>query len=90
MGKIIPTAQEKGLNILITSDHGNAEKMLDEKGRVFTAHSKNPVPFVVYYANGDKIDLNDGILADIAPTILQIMGIPQPLKMTGRSLIRQI
>ena len=88
LGEIIPQAKKKGYNILITADHGNAEKMLDEKGRIFTAHSKNPVPFVVHLENNVKFGLNDGILADIAPTILQIMGISQPHKMTGKSLIK--
>jgi 2,3-bisphosphoglycerate-independent phosphoglycerate mutase len=86
--EILPTAKAKGYNILVTADHGNAEKMLDEEGRVFTAHSKNTVPFVVSLSNGEEHTLNDGILADIAPTILKIMRIPQPHEMMGISLLQ--
>jgi len=66
LAEIIPTAQKKGYNILLTADHGNAEKMLDEKGRVFTAHSKNQVPFVIAFAHNEPHRLAEGILADIA------------------------
>jgi len=88
LGEILPAAKAKGYNILVTADHGNAEKMLDEEGRVFTAHSKNTVPFVVSLSNGEKHTLNNGILADIAPTILKIMRIPQPHEMMGKSLLK--
>jgi len=87
LGKIITVADENGFNILLTADHGNAEKMLDEKGRVFTAHSKNLVPFVVHTADNMRRKVKDGILADIAPTILDLMKIEKPKEMTGESLI---
>lgn len=87
LGKIIPAAQSNGFNILLTADHGNAEKMLDEEGRIFTAHSTNPVPFVVHSQQKENIKLKNGILADISPTILDLMEIEQPAEMTGKSLI---
>ncbi len=87
LGKIIPVARENDFNILLTADHGNAEKMLDEEGRIFTAHSKNPVPFVVHSQNKQIAKLINGKLADIAPTILDLMKIAQPKEMTGKSLI---
>ena len=72
--------------LLLTADHGNADVMFDEEtGKVNTAHTTNPVPFAVCM---DGISLKPGRLADIAPTILQVMGLEQPKEMTGESLIR--
>ena len=71
--------------LLITADHGNADCMFDENGKVNTAHTTNPVPFVVCR---EGISLKNGRLADIAPTILQLMGLEQPAEMTGESLIK--
>ncbi|MBO5543765.1 MAG: 2,3-bisphosphoglycerate-independent phosphoglycerate mutase [Oscillospiraceae bacterium] len=71
--------------LLITADHGNADCMFDETGKVNTAHTTNPVPFLV--TEEDKA-LADGRLADIAPTILELMQLPQPEAMTGVSLLR--
>ncbi len=72
---------------LITADHGNCEEMLDTTSlEKITAHSTNKVPFIVV-KNNKKIKLNEGILADIAPTMLEIMGIEKPVEMTGQSLI---
>lgn len=71
--------------LLITADHGNADCMFDENGKVNTAHTTNPVPFVVCK---EGITLKNGRLADIAPTILQLMGLKQPAEMTGESLIK--
>ncbi len=72
--------------VFITADHGNADKLLDEKGDVFTAHTTNPVPFCVV---GKECELRDGgRLADIAPTMLEILGLHQPEEMDGKSLIR--
>ena len=71
---------------LITADHGNADKMYEPDGSAFTAHTTNPVPFIVV---GYDCELRDGgVLADIAPTILQILAVPQPEEMTGKSLIK--
>ena len=70
---------------MITADHGNAEQMLNEDGSANTAHSLNPVPLIV---TREGLTLRDGgILADVAPTLLQLLGIEQPPEMTGRSLI---
>ncbi len=86
IGVIIPVAKQNNYSILLTADHGNADKMLDENGNVFTAHSLNKVPIVIsLLENNNKI--SDGKLADIAPTILKIMGIHQPKEMTGKCLI---
>lgn len=74
-----------GGEAIITADHGNADKMYDEDGSPFTAHSTNPVPFLAITKREIKLR-EDGILADIAPTMLNLMGISQPQEMTGRSL----
>jgi len=88
VGKIVPEVQSQGGVVLITADHGNAEKMLDEKGHIHTAHTTNPVPFILVDDSGKNIGLrSDGILGDIAPTILDIMNIGQPEQMTGRTLM---
>lgn len=86
IGEVIPVAKENNFNIILTADHGNADKMLDENGNIFTAHSLNKVPITVSLQNEQK-PVKDGVLADIAPTILKIMNINQPEEMTGRSLI---
>lgn len=88
VGKIAQKAKEKGIVMLLTADHGNAEVMADAAGAVHTAHTTNEVPFLVI--NGDKdIELREGgALCDVAPTILKIMGIEQPKEMTGLSLIK--
>ena len=70
--------------LIITADHGNAEKMTDERGGIQTAHTSGPVPFMICEKD---IRLKDGILADVAPTILELLGIEKPEEMTGRSLI---
>ena len=75
---------------MITADHGNADIMIDpETGGSFTAHSTNPVPVIlVSDARKDQELRDDGILADLAPTLLTLMGEPIPSEMTGRSLIK--
>jgi 2,3-bisphosphoglycerate-independent phosphoglycerate mutase len=72
---------------LITADHGNSEKMIDENGGAHTAHTLNPVPLVLVDDSRRQVRLKEGRLADIAPTILEIMAIEQPQEMTGVSLI---
>ena len=86
--RIVSAVLEKGGQILLTADHGNADCMLDEKGNVVTAHSLNPVPLI--HIAKDPVPLDDGgKLADIAPTMLELMGLSVPAEMTGRSLIRK-
>jgi len=86
VGEVLPIAKEHGYNILLTADHGNADKMLDKNGNIFTAHSLNPVPFVVSLVD-KNVPVSDGKLSDIAPTILKILGITKPQEMTGKCLI---
>ena len=86
IGEIIPIGKKNNYNILLTADHGNADKMLDSDGNVFTAHSLNKVPFVISLT-GNNLAVDGGKLADIAPTVLKIMGIPKPPEMTGKCLI---
>lgn len=88
VGEIAEKAKKEGVTMLLTSDHGNAETMIDETtGKVQTSHTTNEVPFFVI--NGDKdIKLkNDGALCDVAPTVLQLLDIEKPQEMTGNSLI---
>jgi 2,3-bisphosphoglycerate-independent phosphoglycerate mutase len=85
LGDLVAAVQATGGALLITADHGNADEMLEEDGSPDTAHSLNPVPVIVTI---DGLALRDGgILADVAPTLLQLLGIAQPAAMTGRSLL---
>ena len=86
LGKIYQKVQELGGTMIITADHGNCEEMLDENDNVLTAHTTNPVPFIVTNKN---ISLVPGKLGDIAPTILELMNIEKPAEMTGVSLIKK-
>lgn len=83
--QIIKKAEELGAVVIITADHGNAEKMLDEQGNPFTAHTCNKVPFVLVGA--EKKLRQCGKLCDIAPTVLELLGIKKPCEMTGQSLL---
>ena len=86
MGRIMEeVAKHEDTVLLVTADHGNADCMFDESGKVNTAHTTNPVPFAVCL---EGIELNDGRLADIAPTILSIMGLEKPAEMDGVNLIK--
>lgn len=86
LGKVVKAIVDQGGVALITADHGNSEQMVDyETGGPFTAHTTNPVPLIAI-GLGD-IKLKEGRLADLAPTILDIMGIEKPVEMTGESLI---
>ena len=85
VGRVIDAVLAQGGAALITADHGNADHMFDEDGTPFTAHTTNPVPLCVV---GHPCTLREGgRLADLAPTMLQILNIPQPAEMTGKSLI---
>ena len=86
VGKVIEAMQAVGGITILTADHGNVEKMLeDDCVSPFTAHTTNPVPFIIC---GADIELKEGRLADIAPTVLDLMGFGKPEEMTGQSLIR--
>lgn len=89
VGRIVDAVLERGGRILLTADHGNAEKMLAEDGSPQTAHTTNPVPLVYIEQGCETAVVADGILGDIAPTILGLWGIEQPVDMTGTNLIRK-
>lgn len=72
---------------ILTADHGNCERMIAEDGTPHTAHTTNLVQFIYVAANADKAKMEDGILADVAPTLLYLLGVPKPAEMTGHSLI---
>ena len=87
VGRVCEAVKKAGGKLFITADHGNADEMLNEKGEVVTAHSTNPVPFIFCdYAGGAPRELREGALCDIAPTMLEAAGIPQPEEMEGKSL----
>ena len=83
---VIEAAKETGYEAIIIADHGNADNAVNADGSPNTAHSLNPVPFVYVTENKD-VQPADGILADVAPSVLKIMGLPVPAEMTGKQLI---
>ena len=85
LGKVIEAVHGTGGACIVVADHGNGDEMLEEDGSPDTAHSLNPVPFLVTL-DGARLD-GEGILADVAPTVLALLGIEQPAEMTGRSLL---
>ncbi len=86
LGDVVRAVTGAGGVLLVTADHGNADEMLEPDGSPDTAHSLNPVPLVV---TRERVALRDGgVLADVAPTVLALLGIEQPAAMTGRSLLR--
>jgi 2,3-bisphosphoglycerate-independent phosphoglycerate mutase len=84
-GTVIKSARDHGYDVLVIADHGNADKALNEDGSPNTAHSLNPVPCILITDDYKKID--EGILADVAPTLLKIMGVDIPETMTGKVLV---
>ena len=88
VGRVIDAVKETGSVMFICADHGNSDQMVDyDTGMPFTAHTTNPVPFIlVNYTDGIKLR-EGGRLADIAPTLLDIMNIPVPEEMTGKTLL---
>jgi 2,3-bisphosphoglycerate-independent phosphoglycerate mutase len=89
VGLVVDAVLSRGGILLITADHGNAETMVGESGNPHTAHTCNPVPFLLVDDSRKKTRLRPGILADIAPTVLDLLGIPQPEEMTGTSLLAE-
>jgi 2,3-bisphosphoglycerate-independent phosphoglycerate mutase len=85
LGRVLECVHAGGGACIVTADHGNADEMLEEDGSPDTAHSLNPVPLVV--TAGAEALAGEGILADVAPTALALLGIEQPDEMTGRSLL---
>lgn len=87
VGRMVDAILAKGGAALITADHGNADKMMEPDGSPFTAHTTNPVPLIAVGVEGELVE--GGVLADLAPTMLDIMGVPQPEEMTGKSLLKK-
>jgi 2,3-bisphosphoglycerate-independent phosphoglycerate mutase len=83
----VEAAKANGYEVLIIADHGNADNELNPDGTPNTAHSLNPVPFI-YVTSNKAAKVEDGILADVAPSILHIMGLEKPAEMTGNCLIK--
>lgn len=90
VGRVLESALKKDVTVLLTADHGNAEDMLDNNGKVKTSHSLNPVPFYLINAGRNSGLKQNGILGDIAPTILDLWDMQKPSEMTGQSLLVQV
>ncbi len=86
LGEVVRAVLDAGGACLVTADHGNAEHMLEPDGSPSTAHTSNPVPLILTL-QGSRLLANEGILADVAPTVLELLGLPQPREMSGRSLL---
>jgi 2,3-bisphosphoglycerate-independent phosphoglycerate mutase len=85
VGRVVETALGNGYTAMIIADHGNADYAGNDDGSQNTVHSLNPVPCIII--SEDVKELKDGVLADVAPTLLKIMGIPVPTEMTGKILV---
>ena len=86
VGKVVKAATGHGYSVIIIADHGNADHAINEDGTPNPAHSLNPVPFI-YISDDKNARVSNGRLADVAPSVLHVMGIPQPAEMTSRNLI---
>jgi 2,3-bisphosphoglycerate-independent phosphoglycerate mutase len=90
VGKVVEVTLNRQGRVIVTADHGNAEQMIDyATGGVHTAHTSNPVPLILVDRNFQGGELRPGTAIDVAPTILRLLGIPQPPEMTGRCLLRE-
>jgi 2,3-bisphosphoglycerate-independent phosphoglycerate mutase len=90
LGRLEAAVRAAGGRMLVTADHGNAEEMRDpDSGEAHTQHTLNRVPAILVGAEAEPVALQDGALADVAPTLLALMGLPQPAAMTGRSLLKR-
>jgi len=88
VGRVVDAVLEAGGRLLITADHGNCEQMADASGGPHTAHTSNPVPLILVDPTRTSCSLREGgILADIAPTVLALLGLERPEEMTGTNLI---
>ena len=90
VGRVVDAALAAGGCVIVTADHGNAEELLFPDGGRNTQHSMNPVPVVFVAGGAERFSLRDGELRDIAPTLLTLLGLPIPDRMTGRSLLQTI
>jgi 2,3-bisphosphoglycerate-independent phosphoglycerate mutase len=88
VGRVVDATLAAGGCLVVTADHGNAEELLFPDGSRNTQHSLNPVPVVFVAKDGERTSLRDGGLSDIAPTLLALLGLPAPGRMTGRSLLQ--
>ena len=88
LSEVVETAKAMGYETIITADHGNADHTINADGTPNTAHSTNPVPFI-YVTENKNAKVQNGILADVAPSVLYIMGLQQPNEMTGKCLIKE-
>ena len=88
LNEVVETAKTMGYDVIITADHGNADHAVNADGTPNTTHSTNPVPFIYVTANKNAT-VRSGILADVAPSVLHIMGLQQPKEMTGQCLISE-
>lgn len=89
LGRVAQVVHAIDGNLFITADHGNADQMVDpQTGKIHTAHTTNPVPFIYHGSKKASLALTDGKLSDIAPTILAVIGIKQPKEMTGRPIMK--
>ena len=86
VNEVVEAAKATDYEVIIIADHGNADNAVNPDGSVNTAHSLNPVPFIYVTANKNA-KVKNGVLADVAPSILHIMGLEQPKEMTGHNLI---
>jgi len=85
VAKVVESAKKNGYEVVVIADHGNADNAVNPDGTPNTAHSLNPVPIVVVSERVKSV--KDGILADVAPTVLKLMGLSQPSEMTGKALV---
>lgn len=90
MGKVVRAVRSKGGVVMVTADHGNAEIMMESDGKPFTAHTTSPVPFILVDDEYNGSLKSRGVLADVAPTMLEYLGLQQPSMMTGGSLIEKV
>ena len=87
LSRVVPAVTSRGGVVIICADHGNAENMVDQETHApHTAHTTNPVPVIIVGLNRPAT-VNNGILADVAPTVLDLLGVPKPEEMTGKSLV---
>jgi 2,3-bisphosphoglycerate-independent phosphoglycerate mutase len=87
LGLVLEAAVANNYDLIVTADHGNCDEMLDDDGNVVTAHSTNLVPFILISKRYSTLNRDSGIMADIAPTILELLDLAQPEEMTGKSFL---